>query len=273
MITSTRVEGILFSLVLVVLAMVAQLQKWFAPAEMEHLQIDMVRRIPTTKLMSALTIDGVPFMREPSVLESLLDVMKANDVKATLFVMSGFRMSEEMGGMDAASQQRCMDLLRRAVDEGHELGNQTQFAEPLTDTTFERSLEHCDALLAELCGASWKARPHRWHRPAAAPYTASMQNISMKKKYTTVGTDFSPLYAMRCFAHVYLVRRARPGAILIVQDRWHSPATLAKALPEIASMGIKLTTLSEVQAAADAERLANWKTFGHASMAGRFDQY
>jgi len=51
----------------------------------------------------------------------------------------------------------------------------------------------------------------------------------------------------------YLAKRARPGAVIVVHERWHTAETLRKALPLIAKRGLQLGTLSELQAAADAE--------------------
>ena len=88
----------------------------------------MIWRRSLRQPLAALTIDDVPLLNAPSMLEEILDVLKENEVKATLMVMSGFDLSPSMGGCSPKLRQRYRDLLRRAVEEGHELGNHLQFA-------------------------------------------------------------------------------------------------------------------------------------------------
>merc|ERR1712130_174778 len=107
---------------------------------------------------------------------------------------------------------------------------------------------------------AWLARPKRWFRPASALWNSNILAIARKKNYTTAIANCYPhdvASFMRYFNATYLQWRVRPGAIIVVHDRWHTPETLRKALPEILKTGMKLGTLSDLQAAADAEMKEN----------------
>jgi len=228
---------------------------------------EVVWRLPTKQARAALTIDDIPLLKSPTSFEEILGVLRENGVTATFFIMSGFDLDPADGGMENEERRRCRDLLKRAFDEGHELGNHMQFETPaisLTPEAFDKSFQHCDALLAEICGGekAWRARERRWFRPASALWNQHILARAREKGYTTV---ISNCYSHDIFSvtrHInahYLEKRARPGAVIIVHDRWHTAETLRKALPLIAKKGLQLGTLSELQAFADAEASGNGK--------------
>mmetsp|Transcript_140891 Transcript_140891/g.366749 ORF Transcript_140891/g.366749 Transcript_140891/m.366749 type:complete len:178 (-) Transcript_140891:250-783(-) len=164
--------------------------------------------------------------------------------------------------MEPGLRQRCRELLKRAVAEGHELGNHQQFNQPaitLSEDDFERAFLHCDSLLAELSGgkAAWAEKRKRWCRPASGFWSTHVKEVAMANGYTLVLGNCFPIdtIAATRFVNVpYLTCRVRPGAVVIVHDKWHTPATLDKALPQIAARGIKLGTLSELHAGAEEEK-------------------
>ncbi|CAL1157737.1 unnamed protein product, partial [Cladocopium goreaui] len=91
---------------------------------------DVVWRRSLRRPLAALTIDDVPLLNSPSTLEAILDVLKENQVHATLMIMSGFDVAVEHGGASPELRKRYRELLKRAVTEGHELGNHLQFDRP-----------------------------------------------------------------------------------------------------------------------------------------------
>merc|ERR1711862_479407 len=104
--------------------------------------------------------------------------------------------------------------------------------------------------------AEWQAKRLRWFRPASALWTQHILSCVRKKGYTTAITSCYPHDVIELSRHVnshYLKARVRPGAIIVVHDRWHTPATLARALPVILKSGMELGTLSDVYAAQAAE--------------------
>jgi len=228
---------------------------------------EVVWRVPTKQAMAALTIDDVPLLKSPTSFEEILNVLRENGVTATFFIMSGFDLDPADGGMEKEARLRCKELLKRAVDEGHELGNHMQFDTPaigLTPEAFDKSFQHCDALLTDICGGekAWRTRERRWFRPASALWSKHILARAQEMGYTTVISNCYPHDVASVTRHInaaYLAKRARPGAVIVVHDRWHTAETLRSALPLIAKKGLKLGTLSELQAVADAEASGNGK--------------
>eukprot|EP00931_Biecheleriopsis_adriatica_P030292 TRINITY_DN17867_c0_g1_i1.p1 TRINITY_DN17867_c0_g1~~TRINITY_DN17867_c0_g1_i1.p1 ORF type:complete len:305 (-),score=31.70 TRINITY_DN17867_c0_g1_i1:36-950(-) len=253
-----------FAIALAVLLLLEEIyfmHDWFVLAAQALLcPSDVICHLPMRQQLSALTIDDVPLLNDPTQLEKLLDVLKENNVKATLMIMSGFDLPESEGGMVPQERERCKSLLRRAVCEGHELGNHLQFDRPaiaMTQEEFRCAFNHCDALIAELSGKTeWKTRARRWFRPASALWNQNMLDCAREKGYTTATASCYPhdVASITRFVNSFYLRlRVRPGAIIVVHDRWHTPTTLAHALPRILSAGMKLGTLSDLQTAYDAE--------------------
>jgi len=145
------------------------------------------------------------------------------------------------------------------------LGNHLQFDKPaiaMTDEDFDNAFFHCNNLLAELAGGkeAWQERPKRWFRPASALWNKRILEVARFHGYTTVISNCYPHDVAAVTRHInaaYLAKRVRSGAVVVVHDRWHTPATLDKALPLIAARGIKLGTLSELHAAAEEDEEAD----------------
>ncbi|CAK0842613.1 unnamed protein product [Prorocentrum cordatum] len=266
--TESRVDDSVLSLVLVVLSVLVAVVAYFLPdwavVHFEKAEPGVVWRIPVAERRAALTLDDVPLLDSPSHLEQLLDVLRDNGVRATLLVMSGFDAEPGEGGpSDPKLREQLRELMRRAVAEGHELGNHLKFDRPafaMDAAEFDRDFLHCDRLLADLAGGeeSWRGRPRRWFRPASALWSGHMLDMARSKGYTTVISNCFPhdIASVSRFVNwLYLKWRVRPGCVVVLHDRWHTPATLSKALPLIAANGIKLGTLSELHAVAMDEDL------------------
>lgn len=264
--TENRVDDAAMSFLLMILTVLIAVVAYFLPdwaiVHVERAQPEVVWRIPVTERRAALTLDDVPLLDSPSHLEQLLDVLRDNNVRATLLVMSGFDAEPDEGGhSDPKVREQLRELMRRAVAEGHELGNHLKFDRPafaMDAAEFDRDFLHCDRVLADLAGGeeSWRGRPRRWFRPASALWSGHMLDMARRKGYTTVISNCFPhdvASVSRFVNWLYLKWRVRPGCVVVVHDRWHTPATLSKALPLIAASGIKLGTLSELHAVAMAE--------------------
>lgn len=256
-------DDILFALICAVIVFeLYVMHDWFINAVQRYLcPEDVIFKIPVRQRLAALTIDDVPLLNNPTHLKDLLDVLRENKVKATLMIMSGFDVDSSKGGMKPKDRKRCRALLQQAVADGHELGNHLQFDKPaiaMKPEDFEHAFDHCDKLIADLHGGqkAWQGRPRRWFRPAAALWNQHILACARKKGYTTAITNCYPWDHMQLTRHInpaYLAQRVRPGAIVVLHDRWHTPQTLRRALPMILSSGMKLGTLSDLQAASDAE--------------------
>lgn len=194
----------------------------------------------------ALTIDDVPYLNAPSSFEEILDILKQHDAKATFMVMSGFVWS------NTDTVEKYKDLLRRAVSEGHELGNHNMFDEPaagLSSEEFDHKVQHCDSLLREIYGESeWKTRSYKWHRPGSGFWTSHILDKTHGMGYTNVLANCFPNDTdswTRKFHAPFLRFRARPGCIVLLHDRWHTPETLRAALPALRKR-FEIGTLSQL---------------------------
>lgn len=259
--SETVVDDVLLYTLLLWMAKIIYLQPDYFLKLVEPCGSEVVFRIPTQGHVAALTIDDVPLLNSPTHFEEILDVLKKHGVQATFFIMSGFVYPPEEGGMQAEERERCLALLRRAVSEGHELGNHLQFDKPavvMSPEDFDNAFMHCDRLISELHGhEQWAARPKHWFRPASALWNGHILATAAAKGYTTVLANCFPhdvAAVTRCLNAPYLCHRARPGAVIAVHDRWHTPATLDKALPKIRQQGLQLGTLSALQVAAESEQ-------------------
>mmetsp|Transcript_50345 Transcript_50345/g.93091 ORF Transcript_50345/g.93091 Transcript_50345/m.93091 type:complete len:305 (+) Transcript_50345:70-984(+) len=265
--SSTLVDNVLLMVILLLIISAVYLQTDWAVAMIEWYSPEVVFRMPTKEQRAALTIDDVPLLDAPTHFEQILDVLKANNVKATFFIMSGFNLPALQGGMDTDRAAHCKKLLKRAVDEGHELGNHLQFDKPafaLTREEFDEAFKHCDSLIASLQGGedAWKKRKHRWFRPSSGLWTDHILATASKAGYKTVLGNCFPhdvAAVSRHFNPTYLKFRIRPGSVVVVHDRWHTPNTLQAALPVILSTGMSLGTLSSLRDAVDASSPAEQK--------------
>jgi peptidoglycan/xylan/chitin deacetylase (PgdA/CDA1 family) len=201
------------------------------------------------KPMIALTIDDAPYLgnkhrprkQGESQMSEILDVLKEHNAKATFMIMS-----HEDG------QKWYADVVKRAVDEGHELGNHgtiDEAAAALSPEAFQKKFDHCDRLLRALQGE----KTQKWFRPGSGAWNKPMLQVATQAGYRTVLTNDYQLFepftsthsAFSSFTAFYLRMRARPGAIMLVHDRIFTPVVLQLALPEI-SRHFDIVTLSEL---------------------------
>ena len=114
---------------------------------------------PTGSLLVALTFDDGPW---PGQTEAILDILKADDVKATFFMLSG-----------AANHHK--DLARRVFAEGHLIGNHSVNHKNLSKSTPDVvRFEIVNA--ADTIQAITGYRPV-WFRPPGGNYNAAVLQI------------------------------------------------------------------------------------------------
>jgi len=198
---------------------------------------------PKKKPMVALSIDDVPFLghksgphkQGESHFAEILDILKEYHVRATIMVMS-----HEDG------QSWYPGLLQRAVREGHELGNHgtiDEMAANLPQDEFETKFESCHAYIS-LLQPGFDKRRYKWFRPGGGRWTSLMLSHIEERGYTAVLASVYPVLELvlprlglvsfgAWITGLYLRFRVRPGAVLLVHDRWHTAASLKVALPSI----------------------------------------
>lgn len=182
----------------------------------------------------ALTIDDGP---DPATTPMLLDVLERNGAHATFFIIT-----ERVPGNEG--------LLRRMLNEHHELGNHLLRDEPsirLSPEQFERQLVESHELLSGFSAM-------RWFRPGSGKYDARMLATLQKHGYTcALGSvyPFDPQIPWSWFSTRFILSNAQPGSIIILHD-WGSKGgrtakTLSKVLPALRERGFRIVTLSELE--------------------------
>ena len=207
----------------------------------------IVWRARTKAKIAALTIDDVP-VGSSTKIEEILTILEQHDARATLFIMCG-----EFEKASAHVKQ----IIREAVSAGRiELANHGAFDEPaagLSSQDFRAKHDACDALIHSMAPPPSR----KWFRPGSALVNHSIFEWCRSHSYTCVLGSCFPHdnFGCTCLCNAaYLRRRVRPGAIVILHDRWHTPATLRAFFAKRGkTASIRLTTLSELFDTVDRE--------------------
>lgn len=189
--------------------------------------------VETERPTLALTIDDGP---DPRTTPRLLELLKRYDARATFFLI---------GNRAAANQE----LVRRIVAEGHDIGNHMVRDRPstsLSTDTFEAALLEADSIL------SLHGEP-RWFRPGSGWYDDEMLEIVEAHGYRLALGSIYPYDGTLPFTFYsawHVLRRARPGSIVILHDGGErgerTIAALEAILPELRRRGLRVVTLSEL---------------------------
>ena len=181
----------------------------------------------------ALTIDDGP---DPNTTGALLDVLRANDARATFFLIAS-----RVSGNEA--------IVGKILSEGHEIGNHMLYDRAsidLADEDFEARLMVAHAILSVF------GELH-WFRPGSGWYDDEMLTTLARHGYRCALGSVYPFDA-----HIPSVRFARrvilwsadPGEVIVLHDGGErgrrTAKVLAHVLPELKRKGYRITTLSEL---------------------------
>ena len=193
-------------------------------------------QVPTQERLVGLTIDDGP---DPASTPLILNELRRHDARATFFLITGRLQGQGL-------------LVGRLMVEGHELGNHFTQDRPsilLSPHAFEE-----DLLRAHRELAPW-GRP-LWARPASGWYSQAMVGVMRRHGYRcAVGSvyPFDATIPSVAWATSYILRNARPGAILVLHDGGsrgrRTARVLAEVLPELRRRGYRVVSLSELVAA------------------------
>lgn len=189
--------------------------------------------VETDRPAVALTIDDGP---DPTSTPQILDLLERHGARATFFLIT-----DRVPGNEA--------VVRRILDDGHEIGNHLTREGPsirLPAERFERELVAAHEVLS-----SYAAQ--RWFRPGSGFYNRGMLKTAQRHGYTTVLGSVYPLDAQipsASFAERHILANVRPGSIIVLHDvgerGTRTAATLGTVLPELEARGLEVTTLSEL---------------------------
>ena len=189
--------------------------------------------VETDEPVVALTIDDGP---DGVATARILQVLEQHDARATFFLVASRIPGNE-------------DIVRRIMEENHELANHLVEDEPsiiLSPSDFERQLLEAHDVLSEFSDA-------HWFRPGSGWYNDTMLSILDKHGYQcALGSvyPFDPQIPSSWFATRYVLSNVQPGSIIVLHDyekRGERTATaLATILPELNRRGFRVVTLSEL---------------------------
>jgi peptidoglycan/xylan/chitin deacetylase (PgdA/CDA1 family) len=185
----------------------------------------------------ALTFDDGP---DRETTPRILAELRRHGARATFFLITGRLTGRE-------------HVVRAIVQEGHEVGNHFTEDRPtiqLKPAEFKRDLLEAHNTLAPF------ARP-RWARPGSGWYSQEMIRVMNQNGYRCALASVYPFDATIpsvSWAADYVLRNARPGAIVVLHDGGargrRTERVLARILPELRRRGYRLVSLSELMAAA-----------------------
>lgn len=202
----------------------------------------LVPRVNTSRKVVALTFDDGPV---PGATEQVLATLGRERVRATFFVIG-------------AELERNMDVGRKLVAAGHELGNHSYSHERMlfvTPSRVRREVERTDELIRQAGYAGEITfRPPYGKKLFALPYYLS------RTGRTTVTWDVEPDSYPEVAADSdkiaeHVLTRARPGSIIILHVMYPSRAESLKAVPKIIeglkARGYDFKTVTELLAEED----------------------
>lgn len=193
-----------------------------------------------------MTFDDGP---HPQHTARLLDILKERNIRATFYVV----------GQNA---ERYPDLIRRMVNEGHEIGNHTWTHPYLTRISREAArseLQRSRAVIKKITG-----NPPATMRPPFGAINDSLRRWMYDEfGYKTIMWSVDPRDWQRPGPSVItqrIVNNAHPGAIILAHDI-HSPTVdaMPATLDQLKAKGYRFATVSELmrmgerQAAAPAQ--------------------
>lgn len=185
----------------------------------------------------ALTFDDGP---DPRFTPQILDILKKNNIKATFFVVG-------------ENCEAYPDILKRQIDEGHEIENHT-YSHP--------DLKKNDALNTqkEIIGAEQAIEKitHQkpvYFRPPKRLFKNTTLDVAEQNGYTTVlwtiGLEYHKARTVPDMAN-RVIKAARPGTIFLAHDGRLDRTRTVQALPLVIEgykkQGYRFLTLKELMA-------------------------
>ena len=192
-----------------------------------------VTKAPTQQNFVAMTFDDGP---HPALTPQLLDILKARRIRATFYVI----------GRNAA---RYPDILKRMVDEGHEIGNHTWKHPNLAGLGSAAVLRELDRT-SEAVFKAVQRMPVTMRPPYGALTSAQRGLIHREREMPTILWSVDPEDWRRPGSDVVadrIVGRSHAGAIILSHDI-HSGTVKAMpaALDGLKAGGFRFATVSMI---------------------------
>ncbi|MBS1718342.1 MAG: polysaccharide deacetylase family protein [Armatimonadetes bacterium] len=168
----------------------------------------------------------------------LLDLLKERGIHVTFFVV-GQRVKEHP------------ELVKRMIDEGHEVGNHTQDHLRLPTLRLdqvEKEITNCELNVERAAGVKMA-----YFRPPGMQYTPAIMEIIKKKGYTTIGwdigaKDFTGKDGTPDVIRERVVKQINPGAIILLHDNPITVAAMPAILDYLNQEGYTIKTVTQMLA-------------------------
>ena len=181
----------------------------------------------------AMTFDDGP---HPTLTPKLLDLLAQKKIKATFFVLG-------------ENAQRHPEILKRAVAEGHEIGNHSwshSHLAKLPDESVRSELQRTDDVISQAIGA----HPKLMRPPYGELTPKQRQWVNSEFGYRIILWDVDPLDWKEPGPSVVaqrIIRDTKPGSIMLSHD---IHAQTIMAMPEtfdvLLAKGFKFVTVSQL---------------------------
>jgi len=238
----TLKKSIIFSLIFIILIILAVISFTVFFDQAVIVRRDTIYRIPSSEKVVALTFDDGP---SPVWTPRILDVLKEARVKATFFML----------GMHV---QRYPDVARRVAEEGHEIGNHTYdhhgvfYYKP---EELNREVGDAEKIIKSITGVKTK-----YFRPPKAWLTRKEKEQLKDMGYETVlwslnskdWVTFDDRYIVN-----YILHHVRPGDILLFHDsggvfkpeggkRKETVKAVSRLIEKLRERGYRFVTISQL---------------------------
>lgn len=203
------------------------------PSEFQSKIVKKITPVGQEKVI-ALTFDDGPWPRNTL---KILDILKKNDIKATFFwVGQALKDNPQIG--------------KQVVAEGHAIGNHTwhHWYHRLDASTAAREIEDTAELIYKTTGVRTSL-----FRPPGGVMNNGVADYAKQKKDVIVmwsndPMDYRPHSADQLTR--YVIRKAEPGAIVLMHDGGGNHSATVAALPELIAklreQGYKFVTIPEL---------------------------
>ena len=192
-----------------------------------------VTAVRTSAPVVAMTFDDGP---HPRLTPPLLDLLRARGIRATFYVI----------GRNARRHPR---LLRRIVEEGHEIGNHSWSHPVLSDLSAERVMRQLDATTRAVYEATGKV-PVTMRPPYGAMRASQRLMVHEARNLPTILWSVDPQDWRRPGASVVsrrIVGGARQGGIVLAHDiHAGTVRAMPAALDGLAARGLRFVTVSQL---------------------------
>jgi peptidoglycan/xylan/chitin deacetylase (PgdA/CDA1 family) len=203
------------------------------PTEFQSKIVKQVKLVGSDKVI-ALTFDDGP---SPQNTLRVLEILKKNDIKATFFWVG-----QQLQAYPKIAQQ--------VVTEGHAIGNHTwhHSYRHMDERTAAGELDDTADLIYKTTGVTTTI-----FRPPGGILDNGVADYAKKKNYAIVmwsndPMDYRPLPAQKLVNNV--IRKAKPGGIVLMHDGGGRHAATVEALPQIIAklkeLGYKFVTVPEL---------------------------